>query len=69
VLRLLQGELETAEALVARWLRELEQLEEELARLLARDDDGYRRWRQRAYERRYAPPERETLLNAEFEIG
>jgi hypothetical protein len=58
-----------AEALLARSERELEQLEAELARLLERDDDGYRRWRQRAYERRYAPPERETLLSAEFEIG
>jgi helicase-like protein/SNF2 domain-containing protein len=58
-----------AEALLERSERELERLEAELARLLARDDDGYRRWRQRAYERRYAPPERETLLHAEFEIG
>jgi hypothetical protein len=58
-----------AEALLERSERELEQLEAELGRLLARDDDGYRRWRQRAYERRYAPPERETLLSAEFEIG
>ncbi|HWO14891.1 MAG TPA: hypothetical protein VNN80_35550, partial [Polyangiaceae bacterium] len=58
-----------AEALLERSERELEGLEGELARLLARDDEGYRRWRQRAHERRYAPPERESIVNAEFEIG
>ena len=41
----------------------------ELDRLSARDDEGYRRWRQHAYERRYAPPERQSILNAEFVIG
>jgi len=57
------------EALLVRSERELEGLEAELARLEARDDEGYRRWRQHAYERRYAPPEREPILNAEFVIG
>jgi hypothetical protein len=57
------------EALLARSERELEGLEAELARLQARDDEGYRRWRQHAYERRYAPPEREPILEAEFVIG
>jgi hypothetical protein len=49
--------------------RELEALEAELGRLSERDDEGYRRWRRHAYERRYAPPERESILNAEFVIG
>lgn len=57
------------EALLTRSERELEGLEAELARLQARDDEGYRRWRQHAYERRYAPPEREPILEAEFVIG
>jgi hypothetical protein len=49
--------------------RELEALDVELGRLSERDDEGYRRWRRHAYERRYAPPEREPILNAEFVIG
>jgi hypothetical protein len=57
------------EALLGRSERELELLEAELGRLTARDDEGYRRWRQHAYERRYAAPEREPILNAEFVIG
>jgi hypothetical protein len=57
------------EALLVRSERELEGLEAELGRLAARDDEGYRRWRQHAYERRYAPPEREPILEAEFVIG
>jgi adenine-specific DNA-methyltransferase len=57
------------EALLVRSERELEGLEAELDRLQARDDEGYRRWRQHAYERRYAPPEREPILEAEFVIG
>jgi hypothetical protein len=57
------------ESLLGRSERELEALEAELGRLTARDDEGYRRWRQHAYERRYAPPEREPILNAEFVIG
>jgi hypothetical protein len=57
------------EALLRRSERELEALEVELARLQARDDDGYRRWRQHAHERRYAPPERQPIVEAEFVIG
>jgi hypothetical protein len=49
--------------------RELEALDLELVRLQSRDDDGYRRWRQHAYQRRYAPPRREAILEAEFVIG
>jgi helicase-like protein/SNF2 domain-containing protein len=57
------------EALLQRSERELEALEAELSRLQARDDAGYVRWRQHAYERRYAPPEQEAILSAEFVIG
>jgi hypothetical protein len=57
------------EGLLARSERELEALDVELSRLTARDDEGYRRWREHAYERRYAPPQRESILNAEFVIG
>jgi hypothetical protein len=58
-----------AEALLERSQRELEVLDVELARLQSRDDDSYRRWRQQAYARRYAPPAREPILDAEFVIG
>lgn len=57
------------EGLLQRSERELEALEAELGRLAARDDEGYRRWRRQALERRYAPPEREAILCAEFVIG
>jgi hypothetical protein len=57
------------ESLLQRSEHELEALEGELDRLSARDDEGYRRWRQHAYERRYTPPERQSILNAEFVIG
>jgi hypothetical protein len=57
------------ETLLERSERELEALDAELRRLQSRDDDGYQRWRQHAYERRYAPPEREPILDAEFVIG
>jgi hypothetical protein len=57
------------EALLARSQEELEGLDVELRRLQSRNDDGYQRWRQHAYERRYAPPQREPILDAEFVIG
>lgn len=57
------------EALLERSQRELEALDAELGRLQSRDDDGYRRWRKHAYDRRYAPPEREPVVEAEFVIG
>ncbi len=57
------------EALLERSERELEALDAELARLQSRDDDGYQRWRKHAYDRRYAPPERESILDVEFVIG
>ena len=57
------------EALLERSQSELEALDAELGRLQSRDDDGYRRWRKHAYDRRYAPPEREPIVEAEFVIG
>jgi len=57
------------EALIERAQQELEALDVELARLEARNDTGYQRWRERAYERRYAPPRREAVIDAEFVIG
>ena len=53
--RALEGEMEDAD----RGLRDL----------AARDDETYRRHRERARARRYAPPCAERLLTAEFEIG
>jgi hypothetical protein len=57
------------EALIERAQLELETLDLELARLEARNDSGYQRWRERAYERRYAPPRREAIIDVEFVIG
>jgi hypothetical protein len=48
--------------------RELERIEGDIGRLRAGNDDRYQHWRQHTQERRYAPPEVEHLLDAEFEI-
>jgi hypothetical protein len=58
-----------AEAALERCERELVALDGQLGRLQSRDDDGYQRWRQRAYERRYTPPACESIVEAEFVIG
>ena len=47
---------------------EIEQLEAAIGSLRAGDDENYQRWRKHTEERRYAPPEVEQLLDAEFEI-
>ena len=47
---------------------EIERLDIEIASLRAGDDENYRRWRDRAQERRYAPPEVERIFDAELEI-
>ncbi|MDZ4063218.1 MAG: helicase-related protein, partial [Coriobacteriia bacterium] len=39
------------------------EIDRELERLAARDDDEYRRWSQRASERRYCEPERQRVLD------
>jgi adenine-specific DNA-methyltransferase len=57
-----------AEQALARAQRELEQIDGDIARLRAGDDDHYQHWRQHTQDRRYAAPEVEHLLDAEFEI-
>ncbi len=54
-LRKLEAEAETSEATIER--------------LDARDDEAYRRFRERAHERRYAAPSTERILDVEFELG
>jgi hypothetical protein len=49
--------------------KDLDALETEIERLERRDDADYQRWRQRAHERRYAPPSTERLLDVEFVIS
>ncbi|HVZ35796.1 MAG TPA: hypothetical protein VG963_25390, partial [Polyangiaceae bacterium] len=58
-----------AETALRRAERELEAVEAELERLQSRHDENYRRWRERAHQRRYAPPVREVILEAEFIVG
>jgi len=58
-----------AEAAVERLGREVEDLEERLDRLVARDDDEYLRWRSRAHELRFGAPGVERLLDAEFVLA
>jgi hypothetical protein len=48
---------------------QLESVEAELARLAARRDDAYERGRELLHQKRYSPPLRETILEAEFVVG
>ncbi len=57
-----------AEQSLRRTQSEIERLDTEIASLRAGDDENYRRWRDRAQERRYAPPEVERIFDAELEI-
>jgi hypothetical protein len=57
-----------ADQTLRRHQTELEALDAEIARLRAGDDPGYQHWRKHMQKRRYAPPEIEHLLDAEFEI-
>ena len=57
-----------AEQTLRRAQTELDQLDAEIARLRAGDDENYQRWRKHTQERRYTPPEIERLLDAELEI-
>lgn len=45
---------------------EIDRIEAEMERLENRDDEKYERWRERAHERRYRPPEITRLLDVEF---
>jgi hypothetical protein len=58
-----------AENVLTRAQRELEAIDAELERLESRQDEGYRRWREQAHMKRYAPPSRELILEAEFVVG
>ena len=58
-----------AESVLGRAQRELEAIDAELERLESRQDEGYRRWREQAHIKRYAPPSRELVLEAEFVVG
>jgi hypothetical protein len=49
--------------------REIEQLDAEIARLRAGEDDHYRRWRGQVQERRSTPPVIETIADATFEVA
>jgi len=57
------------EALLERLQRDLEAADAELERLAQRRDDGYQRGRELAHQKRYTPPVRETILEAEFIVG
>lgn len=58
-----------ADQALRRAATEAERLDTEIASLRAGDDENYRRWRDRAQERRYAPPEFEHIFDAELEIA
>ena len=48
--------------------KRLDELETRIARLAAREDDVYARWKNNAHEKRYATPTAERLFEVEFEI-
>ena len=58
-----------AEQAMRRAQTELERLDVEIASLRAGEDDTYRRWRDRAHDRRYERPEIEHLCDAQLEIA
>ncbi len=48
---------------------EIEELEVQIERLIARDDDDYGKWKTHAHQRRYEPPHAERLFSLEFVIA
>ena len=51
----------------ARRLQEqVDEMDEQTERLVARDDDDYRRWKERTHKRRFTPPRSERLFAVEF---
>ena len=44
----------------------IDELDAQVAQLVAREDDTYRRWKEAAHRRRFQRPETERLLTAEF---
>lgn len=47
---------------------ELDEVEHAIEALLERDDERYAVWRQKAHDKRYAPPRPQTILDVEFSI-
>ena len=45
---------------------EIEELEAEVARLDSREDPAFQKWRERAHQRRYRPPDIVRILDVEF---
>lgn len=58
-----------AETLLERTQLALDAVDAELARLAARRDEAYERGRELLHQKRYSPPQRETILEAEFVVG
>ena len=46
--------------------REIDEIQADIQRLEGREDQKYLEWRDRAYDRRYRPPETARLLDVEF---
>jgi len=46
--------------------RQVDEMDEQTERLVARDDDDYRRWKERTHKRRFTPPRSERLFAVEF---
>jgi hypothetical protein len=58
-----------AESRIIKVQHEIDAFEAEIRRLQNRDDPEYERWRQRAYLRRFQPPEATRILEADFVLG
>ena len=58
-----------AEGLLRQLEAELEELDANIERLVARDDDDYGKWKTHAHERRYEPPQAQRLFDLEFVIA
>ena len=58
-----------AEGMLRRMETEIEELEVQIERLIARDDDDYGKWKTHAHQRRYEPPHAERLFSLEFVIA
>jgi len=57
------------EGLLRQLEAELEELDANVERLIARDDDDYGKWKTHAHKRRYEPPQAERLFDLEFVIA
>ena len=58
-----------AEGVLRRLENELEELEAQIERLIARDDDDFRKWKTHAHQRRYESPRAARLFSLEFVIA